>query len=149
MFQASINGYAPLLLETDWSTERSFESLLEACDKVITNLQHDENLSKKLKDANSWLEWIKAIKDRHGSVEESSMTNVTQINESGVYTVTSLGMNFTKDLKMQVVHFKSPTLIRGSYRQEISIGLSKRHILCFHYSYKSSMYRKRKGTIDI
>ena len=91
MFQAGIIGYAPLLLETDWSTEESFEVLLEACDKVIANLQNDKKLSQKLIDSNSYLEWIKAIKDRHGSVEESSMTNVTQINESGVYTVTSQG----------------------------------------------------------
>ena len=33
------------------------------------------------------LEWIKAIKERHGSVEESSMTTVTQINTSGVFTI--------------------------------------------------------------
>ena len=91
MFQAGIIGYAPLLLETDWSNEKSFEVLLEACDKVIANLQNDKKLSQKLIDSNSYLEWIKAIKDRHGSVEESSMTNVTQINESGVYTVTSQG----------------------------------------------------------
>ena len=91
MFQAGINGYAPLLLETDWSAETSFEVLLEACDKVIANLQNDKKLSHKLIDSNNYLEWIKAIKDRHGSVEESSMTNVTQINESGVYTVTSQG----------------------------------------------------------
>ena len=96
MFQAGINGYAPLLLETDWSIEESFEVLLEACDKVIANLQNDKKLSQKLIDSNSYLEWIKAIKDRHGSVEESSMTNVTQINESGVYTVTSQGTYYIK-----------------------------------------------------
>ena len=59
-----------------------------ACDKVVANIQSDKKLIGKLIQSNSFLEWIKAIKDRHGSVEESSMTNVTQINESGVYTVT-------------------------------------------------------------
>ena len=105
MFQAGIIGYAPLLLETDWSTEESFEVLLEACDKVIANLQNDKKLSQKLIDSNSYLEWIKAIKDRHGSVEESSMTNVTQINESGVYTVTSQGkyiLDEIKDLELSI-----------------------------------------------
>ena len=94
LFQAAINGYAPLLLETDWSQERSFEALLTACDKVVVNIQNDKNLPRKLIQSNNCLEWIKAIKDRHGSVEESSMTNVTQINESGIYTVTHQGMYF-------------------------------------------------------
>jgi hypothetical protein len=69
---------------------------MDACDKVIANLQKDKKLSQNLIDSNSYWEWIKAIKDRHGSVEESSMTNVTQINESGVYTVTSQGTYYIK-----------------------------------------------------
>ena len=60
----------------------------------MANIQSDKTLVKKLIQSNSYLEWIKAIKDRHGSVEESSMTNVTQINESGVYTVTQQGGKF-------------------------------------------------------
>ena len=43
---------------------------------------------KLLMEANQSLEWIKAIKNRHGSVEESSVTNVGQIDESGIYTIT-------------------------------------------------------------
>ena len=93
LFQTAINGYAPLLLDNDWNSKKvSFEDLLTACDKVILSVKKDRKLPQKLIDANRFLEWIKAIKDRHGSVEESSMNNVTQINESGVCTINSKGI---------------------------------------------------------
>ncbi len=87
LFQNAINGYAGLLLDTDWSRPVSFESFLSACNKVVLSLKQDKGLPKKLIDSNRYLEWIKSVKDRHGSVEESSMKNVTQIDDSGVYTI--------------------------------------------------------------
>jgi hypothetical protein len=36
-------------------------------------------------ESNRNLEWIKACKDQQGSVEQSSLTLVSKINESGVF----------------------------------------------------------------
>ena len=47
----------------------------------------DGNLREKLHDSNQHLPWIKTVKERHGSVETSSLQQVEAINESGVYNV--------------------------------------------------------------
>ena len=87
LFRDAITGYSALLLEINWSNEVSFEAFLNAIHLVITAIQNDRSLPQKLRDSNRLLEWIKAIKERHGSVEESSMTTVEQINASGVFTI--------------------------------------------------------------
>ena len=92
LFRDAITGYSPLLLEINWSNEVSFEAFLNAIHLVIAAIQNDRSLPQKLRDSNRLLEWIKAIKERHGSVEESSMTTVEQINASGVFTIDVLGI---------------------------------------------------------
>ena len=47
----------------------------------------DLNLFEKLHDTNRHLPWIKTVKERHGSVETSSLQQVEAINKSGVYRV--------------------------------------------------------------
>jgi hypothetical protein len=89
-FQAAIVGYSPLLL--DLGNDTTFKDFLTACNKVIESFRADPALPGKLLESNRCLEWIKAIKERHGSVEESSMTTVNQINESGVYTIAKGGV---------------------------------------------------------
>ena len=86
-FRDAISGYAPLILENNWTEVSDLQILIDACEKVINNLENDFSLDKKLLDSNRLLEWIKSIKERHGSVEESSMTTVAQINQSGEYII--------------------------------------------------------------
>ena len=72
-FQSAIVGYSPLILEINWSEAKDLQTFIDACEKVVRNLEKDRSLDKKLLDSNRLLEWIKSIKERHGSVEESSM----------------------------------------------------------------------------
>ena len=96
-FQAALSGYAPILLETNWSQNQTFDALLEASDKVVRSIRADKSLPKKLIESNRILPWIKAKKEQHGTVEESSMTTMTQINQSGVYTISSDGIKIKFD----------------------------------------------------
>ena len=57
----------------------------------------DPNLKEKLRDSNRHLPWIKTVKERHGSVETSSLQQVEAINRSGVYMLrveNALSLNY-------------------------------------------------------
>ena len=64
LFQSAVTGYSPLLLEINWSNEVSFDVFLNACHLVITAIQNDKSLPKKLTESNRLIEWIKAVKVR-------------------------------------------------------------------------------------
>ena len=85
-FYQSVNGYAPLIL--DLNIEKcSFEEFLTACQFVFATLERDKKIDEKLVDSNRNLEWIKACKDQQGSVEQTSLTMVAKINQTGVYEI--------------------------------------------------------------
>ena len=56
-----------------------------ACQAVFFILDTDPQIALKLVDSNRNLEWIKACKDQQGSVEQSSLTLVAKINQSGIF----------------------------------------------------------------
>ena len=66
--------------------------------QVLTNaLNQDPNLGEKLRDTNRHLPWIKNVKERHGSVETSSLQQVEAINQSGIYVISiskKLSLNY-------------------------------------------------------
>lgn len=39
------------------------------------------------RDSNDWLDWLKGLKETHGSVEQSSLSLASDINNEGVYQV--------------------------------------------------------------
>lgn len=85
-FYQAVSGYAPLIL--DLPPDCSFSRFQAACQTVFDTLAADPQMALKLLDAsNRNLEWIKACKDQQGSVEQSSLTLVGKINESGVFQV--------------------------------------------------------------
>ena len=57
MFQAAIQGYAPLILER--SSRSTLQDFIDACVAVLKNLKQDPHLPGKLLDSNRLLEWIK------------------------------------------------------------------------------------------
>ena len=57
MFQAAIQGYAPLILER--SSRSTLQDFIDACVAVLKNLKQDPHLPEKLLDSNRLLEWIK------------------------------------------------------------------------------------------
>ena len=57
MFQAAVQGYAPLILER--SSRNTLQDFIDACVAVLNNVKQDETITNKLLDSNRLLEWIK------------------------------------------------------------------------------------------
>ena len=85
-FYQSVNGFAPLILDLDVKT-CTFDDFLAACNSVFAALARDHNVAEKLLASNRNLEWIKECKDQQGSVEQTSLTMVSKINHTGIYTL--------------------------------------------------------------
>ncbi|XP_022800357.1 E3 ubiquitin-protein ligase rnf213-alpha-like [Stylophora pistillata] len=82
-------GFAPLIFDLKESEEQrvSFVQLMNACDPVWKAVETDKMLPEKLKDTSRHLEWLKTVKESHGSVAMTSLVQAKTINSSGVYVV--------------------------------------------------------------
>ncbi|XP_022796391.1 E3 ubiquitin-protein ligase rnf213-alpha-like isoform X1 [Stylophora pistillata] len=82
-------GFAPLIFDLKESEEQgvSFDQLMKACDPVWKAVETDQMLPKKLYDTSRHLEWLKTVKESHGSVAMTSLAQAKIINSSGVYVV--------------------------------------------------------------
>uniref|UniRef100_A0A674JMV9 RING-type E3 ubiquitin transferase n=1 Tax=Terrapene triunguis TaxID=2587831 RepID=A0A674JMV9_9SAUR len=84
-FHDAVLGYSSLLYEL--KRESGFEEFMQCLKKLWKALESDENLPKKLRDSARHLEWLKTVKESHGSVELSSLSLATTINSKGVYVI--------------------------------------------------------------
>uniref|UniRef100_A0ABM5FN25 E3 ubiquitin-protein ligase RNF213 isoform X1 n=1 Tax=Pogona vitticeps TaxID=103695 RepID=A0ABM5FN25_9SAUR len=84
-FHDAVLGYSSLLYEL--KQESGFEEFMECLEKLWKALENDRNLTKKLRDSARYLEWLKTIKESHGSVELSSISLATTINKNGIYNI--------------------------------------------------------------
>ncbi|XP_078489225.1 E3 ubiquitin-protein ligase rnf213-alpha-like [Ciona intestinalis] len=84
-FLSAVIGFSPLLF--DLPQQAGLRELLAACEMVWNNVERDEGLLKKWEETAKHLEWLKTVKDFHGSVEKSSLTRAQQINERGLYRI--------------------------------------------------------------
>ncbi|XP_037112942.1 E3 ubiquitin-protein ligase rnf213-alpha isoform X6 [Syngnathus acus] len=84
-FHDAIHGYAPVLYELPPNS--GFLAFKEVLKKLWSALDKDNNLPKKMRDSGRHLEWLKTVKDSHGSVELSSMALATAINRKGIYWI--------------------------------------------------------------
>ncbi|KAK9965830.1 hypothetical protein ABG768_004896 [Culter alburnus] len=84
-FETAVMGYGPLLYSL--SENAGFEEFMEYAKQVWDTLDKDEKLLDKLIDSNRWLDWLKGLRDTHGSVEQSSLSLALAINTGGVYHV--------------------------------------------------------------
>ena len=92
-FYQAVSGYAPLILDLPQADSTTFTQFQAAAEAVFNALAVDPHLAIKLVDSNRNLEWIKACKDQQGSVEQSSLTLVAKINQTGIF---QLGLPPTK-----------------------------------------------------
>ncbi|XP_062387528.1 E3 ubiquitin-protein ligase rnf213-alpha [Sardina pilchardus] len=88
-FHDAVLGYAPMLYELKPSS--GFTVFKEVLKKLWKALDNDPNLPKKLRDTARHLEWLKTVKDSHGSVELSSLSLASAVNEKGIYVITAEG----------------------------------------------------------
>ncbi|TRY85502.1 hypothetical protein DNTS_016006 [Danionella cerebrum] len=84
-FHDAVLGYSPLLY--DLKPDASFGIFKEMLKKLWKALDNDPNLPKKVRDSARHLEWLKTVKDSHGSVELSSLSLASAINSHGIYVI--------------------------------------------------------------
>ncbi|XP_060597666.1 E3 ubiquitin-protein ligase rnf213-alpha-like [Ruditapes philippinarum] len=110
---SAVNGYAPLIF--DLPSRCDFEDLLDLCKIVWRNLEANSKLPKQLADTESQIEWLKEIKNAHGSVEVTCMMQTDAINSDGTIII---GRHTTrKDIKLE-------TLDSGFLKVEDTIKLT-------------------------
>ncbi|XP_026078195.1 E3 ubiquitin-protein ligase rnf213-beta isoform X1 [Carassius auratus] len=84
-FETVVMGYGPLLYSLPENA--GFEEFIDCAKQVWHTLDKDEKLLDKLVDSNRWLDWLKGLRETHGSVEQSSLSMASAINTAGVYHV--------------------------------------------------------------
>ncbi|XP_022803330.1 E3 ubiquitin-protein ligase rnf213-alpha-like isoform X2 [Stylophora pistillata] len=86
-------GFAPLIFDLVETEEYKvgFDQLMKACVPVWKAVEMDQMLPQKLYDTSRNLDWLKMVKESHGSVAMTSLVQATTINCSGVYVVGHLG----------------------------------------------------------
>uniref|UniRef100_A0A8C0FVX5 RING-type E3 ubiquitin transferase n=1 Tax=Bubo bubo TaxID=30461 RepID=A0A8C0FVX5_BUBBB len=84
-FHDTVHGYSSLLYEL--RQESGFEDFMCCLKKLWRALDSDENLPKKLVSSAGHLEWLKTVKESHGSVELSSLSLAAAINSRGIYVL--------------------------------------------------------------
>ncbi|XP_040294528.1 E3 ubiquitin-protein ligase RNF213-like [Bufo bufo] len=101
-FHDAVLGYSSLLYELN--SNSGFDDLMACLQKLWKALKSDRNLSKKLRDSARHIEWLKTVKESHGSVELSSLSLATTINKRGIYVIQAPKDNqkITPDSVMQL-----------------------------------------------
>ncbi|XP_039082113.1 E3 ubiquitin-protein ligase RNF213 isoform X2 [Hyaena hyaena] len=84
-FHDAVQGYAPLLYKLDMGA--GFDEFVTHLGELWRALENDPYLPHKLCDSARSLEWLKTVKESHGSVELSSLSLATAINDKGVYVI--------------------------------------------------------------
>ncbi|XP_051523957.1 E3 ubiquitin-protein ligase rnf213-beta-like isoform X2 [Myxocyprinus asiaticus] len=84
-FETAVVGYSPLLYSL--LNSAGFEEFIVCAKQVWGTVDKDEKLLDKLRDSCRWLDWLKGLRETHGSVEQSSLSLASAINNGGVYHV--------------------------------------------------------------
>ncbi|RXN10159.1 E3 ubiquitin-protein ligase RNF213-beta-like protein [Labeo rohita] len=84
-FETVVMSYGPLLYTLPENA--GFEEFIACAKQVWDTLDKDEKLVDKLVDSRRWLDWLKGLRETHGSVEQSSLSMASDINTGGVYHV--------------------------------------------------------------
>ncbi|KAM6966144.1 LOW QUALITY PROTEIN: E3 ubiquitin-protein ligase rnf213-alpha-like [Tautogolabrus adspersus] len=103
-FHDAILGYSSMLYEL--KPDSDFQVFKEVLNKLWRALENDCNLPKKLRDSARHLEWLKTVKDSHGSVELSSLSLASTINTKGIYLISAQHvkkLSLDTALKLQII----------------------------------------------
>ncbi|KAF7667968.1 hypothetical protein LDENG_00038400 [Lucifuga dentata] len=102
-FHDAVLGYSSMLYEL--KPNSGFQAFKEVLQKLWRALENDSNLPKKLRDSARHLEWLKTVKDSHGSVELSSLSLASAINKKGMYLISAQNvkkLSLDTALKLQI-----------------------------------------------
>ncbi|CAJ1081416.1 E3 ubiquitin-protein ligase rnf213-beta [Xyrichtys novacula] len=127
-FHDAVMGYGPLLYSL--SPHAGFEEFMRCAQQVWDTQSRDEKLPDKLRESTRLLSWLKALKETHGSVEQSSLSLASSINANGVYHVGWSDKNTEKRCLQNMVHV---TVKKGreqkSYKLEELLELQNKLML--------------------
>ncbi|KAM3672048.1 LOW QUALITY PROTEIN: E3 ubiquitin-protein ligase RNF213-like [Ammospiza maritima maritima] len=84
-FHGAVHGYSSLLYELHQGS--GFKDFMSCLEKLWRALDSDKSLPEKLRASAQHLEWLKTVKESHGSVELSSLSLAAAINSRGVYVL--------------------------------------------------------------
>ncbi|RXN29563.1 E3 ubiquitin-protein ligase RNF213-alpha-like protein [Labeo rohita] len=107
-FHDAVLGYSSMLY--DLKPDTGFKHFKEMLKKLWKALDNDHNLPKKLCDSARHIEWLKTVKDSHGSVELSSLSLASAINTKGIYIISAQNQ---KKVKKGLHEFLFRLLILG------------------------------------
>ncbi|XP_075942052.1 E3 ubiquitin-protein ligase rnf213-alpha-like isoform X1 [Anarhichas minor] len=102
-FHDAVLGYSSMLYEL--KPDSGFQVFKVVLKKLWRALENDGNLPKKLRDSARHLEWLKTVKDSHGSVELSSLSLASAVNNKGIYLISAQGvkkLSLDTALKLQI-----------------------------------------------
>ncbi|XP_061567178.1 E3 ubiquitin-protein ligase rnf213-alpha [Cololabis saira] len=103
-FHDAVLGYSSVLYEL--KPDSGFTAFKEVLKKLWRAFENDGNLPKKLRDSARHLEWLKTVKDSHGSVELSSLSLASTINKKGTYLISAQSatkLSLEMALKLQIL----------------------------------------------
>ncbi|XP_067860096.1 E3 ubiquitin-protein ligase rnf213-alpha isoform X2 [Heptranchias perlo] len=120
-FHDAVLGYSTLLFEL--KPTAGFRDFMYCLQNLWNALENDPDLSKKLRDSARHLEWLKTVKESHGSVELSSLSLASAINSNGIYIISSqeknkLSLGSAIALNLSEVHDDSEE-VRGYTFEEL------------------------------
>ncbi|XP_011788597.1 PREDICTED: E3 ubiquitin-protein ligase RNF213 [Colobus angolensis palliatus] len=120
-FHDAVQGYASLLFKRNLRVD--FDAFMKHLKKLWKALDNDQYLPRKLCDSARNLEWLKTVKESHGSVELSSLTLATAINQRGIYVihVPKGGQKISPDTVLHLVLPGSP----GSHEEPREYSLEE------------------------
>ena len=82
---SATTGYAPLIFDLD--KQAGFKKFLRQCKLVWKALEADKDLPTHLESTNQHLQWLKDVRESHGSVEVNALQQAANINARGRYIV--------------------------------------------------------------
>ncbi|KAG5853537.1 hypothetical protein ANANG_G00027030 [Anguilla anguilla] len=95
--------------------DAGFWDFTKALGKLWKALNNDRHLPEKLRDTARHLEWLKTVKERHSSVERSSLSLASAINKKGLYIIRAQNQKKAKltldtTLKLEILeeHMEEP-----------------------------------------
>ncbi|VDI41382.1 Hypothetical predicted protein [Mytilus galloprovincialis] len=131
---SATTGYSPLIFSLDQKCDAAL--FLHRCEEVWKELKADSKLPKKLVDTQRQLDWLKSVKQTHGSVEVTSLAQAEAINTNGIYQVGNLKKTATiknptlgEVLELRVTETEGQRLQRNQYKYEQLHDLQSRLML--------------------
>ncbi|XP_063404431.1 E3 ubiquitin-protein ligase rnf213-alpha-like [Mytilus trossulus] len=131
---SATTGYSPLIFSLNQDCDAAV--FLHRCEEVWKELKADSKLPKKLVDTQRQLDWLKSVKQTHGSVEVTSLAQAEAINTNGIYQVGNLKKTATiknptlgEVLELRVTEAEGQRLQRNQYKYEQLHDLQSRLML--------------------